>query len=233
MKLSVIIPVYNEQDTIRQVIDMVRKAVSDREIIVVNDGSTDNTKTVLDNLSGPDLTIIHSEKNQGKGQALVRAGPRITGKVVVVQDADLEYNPTDLPALLQPIANGQCQVVFGSRFLAANTFLSRSQQWGNRLLTWLTNCLYGSCLTDMETCYKMMKTDIWKQLSLTSQRFEVEPEITAQLLKQGIRIREVPISFKGRGYAEGKKIRWQDGLKAIWVLIKYRWSQTKRETRKN
>jgi glycosyltransferase involved in cell wall biosynthesis len=221
MKLTVIVPVYNEQDSIAEIISRVRAVPLEKEIIIIDDCSTDGTGAYLQTVHFPDVTVVRHPVNIGKGGAVRTGGARATGDAIIIQDADLEYNPAEYPRLLGVLEQG-ARAVYGSRFLTANRFLSRQQQWANRFLTWLTNRLYGSALTDMETCYKMVRTDVWRRLALTARRFELEPEITAQLLRMGVRIHEVPISFQGRGKREGKKIGWRDGMQAVWSLIKYR-----------
>lgn len=227
MKVSIIIPAYNERESVAAVIREVDKLGLDKEIVVVDDGSTDGTTEVLRQLAlRPDIKVLFQPVNRGKGSAVRAALAQVTGQVVVIQDADLEYRPEDLLSLLAPIRSGECQAVFGSRFLGRPRFISARQEWGNRCLTWITNRLYGSHLTDMETCYKMVRRDLLEDLSLKARGFEIEPEITARLLKRGIPIKELPISYRGRGYAAGKKIRWKDALKAIAVLLKYRFTRS-------
>jgi len=223
MTLSVIIPVYNEEHTIQEILRQVRAVGLAHEIIVVDDGSTDGTRALLDREAAvPGTTVILQERNQGKGAA-VRAGfDRATGDILLIQDADLEYDPRDYPALLRPIEEGRVKVVYGSRFLGPRTAMMFWHMLGNKTLTLLTNVLYNAILSDMETCYKVFRADVIRGIPLRSRRFEFEPEITAKVLKRGHRIFEIPISYYGREYAEGKKITWREGPKAIWTLIKYR-----------
>jgi glycosyltransferase involved in cell wall biosynthesis len=223
MKLSVIIPVYNEENTIREILRQVRGVGLAHEIVIVDDGSTDGTRALLEaEASEPGTTVILQDRNQGKGAA-VRAGfARATGDILLIQDADLEYDPRDYPTLLRPIEEGRVTVVYGSRFLGPRKAMLFWHMLGNKFLTLLTNVLYNAILSDMETCYKVFRADVVKGIPLRSRRFEFEPEITAKVLKRGHRIFEVPISYYGREYDEGKKITWREGPKAIWTLIKYR-----------
>ncbi|MBI2564766.1 glycosyltransferase family 2 protein [Candidatus Woesearchaeota archaeon] len=220
-KLSVIIPVFNEKNTIEEVVKRVQsvKILLEKEIIIVDDGSTDGTRIVLKKLDG--VKIIFHEKNKGKGAAIRTGIQNATGDIILVQDADLEYKPEEYPKLIQPIIEGKTDVVYGSRFMGDHMPRYYFNYLGNKLLTFLTNLLYGSNITDMETCYKVIKADILKAIPLNATKFDFEPEITAKLLKRGHTIFEVPIWYKCRSYDEGKKINWIDGLKAVWYLIKY------------
>jgi glycosyltransferase involved in cell wall biosynthesis len=227
--ISIIVPVYNEEATIGAVIDrlLTIDLPAPREIVVVNDGSRDGTRRALDGVAGrsPALTIVHADQNQGKGHAIRLGLARATGTVIAIQDADLELDPAQIATLVQPILAGETDVVYGSRFLARATAavaappLSRA---ANYCLTALTNLLFGSALTDMETCYKVMRAPVARSLPLTANRFDIEPEITALLLLGRHRIIERPVSFMPRSRAAGKKIRWRDGVMALKVLIRYR-----------
>jgi glycosyltransferase involved in cell wall biosynthesis len=229
--LSIIVPVYNESSTIAAVIERLRTVPLplDREIIVVNDGSTDGTRAALEALEGIErLTIVHVSPNRGKGHA-VRVGlAQSQGTITAIQDADLELDPSQLAMLVAPILRGDAVVVYGSRFMNRTAPVPFMTRCGNAALTWLTNALYGQSLTDMETCYKIMRGDVARSLTRTADRFDIEPEITAQLLRRGHRIREMPISFSPRSRAAGKKIRWRDGFQAVRVLIRQRFTRVER-----
>ncbi len=228
MKLSVVIPVYNEKATIQTVVSAVQAVTMEKamqkEIIVVDDASTDGTREVLAAMEAGshDVRVLLHEYNQGKGAALRTGFQAATGDLVVVQDADLEYSPAEYPRLIEPILAGSADVVYGSRFLAASLPGKRWHAWGNRFLTFLSNCFTGFHLTDMETCYKVFRREIIQSITIQENRFGVEPEVTAKLAKKGLRIVEVPIGYRGRSYAEGKKIGWKDLLRAIWCIVKYR-----------
>jgi len=218
MKLSIIMPVYNERETISEILHRVREVDLPKEIIVVDDGSTDGTREVLRGEEGKEETVVvYHDENQGKGAAIRTALERVTGEVVIFQDADLEYDPGDYDRLVQPILEGKSKVVYGVRTLREQDVLRR---WGNRFLTLVTNLLYGVRLKDMETCYKMVSKEVIDQFTIKSNRFDIEPEITAKILKRGNRIFEVPISYTPR--RERKLSPWRDGLLALWALIKYR-----------
>jgi glycosyltransferase involved in cell wall biosynthesis len=224
--VSILVPVYNEARTVAAV---VRRLLSidlpvDREIIVVNDGSTDDTKGVLgalDNID-PRLQVIHAQLNAGKGAAIRLGLDRARGTIIAIQDADLELDPAQLGSLLEPILRGETAVVYGSRFLSGRLAAPWITVVANRTLTTITNLLFGSKLTDMETCYKIMRTDVARSLDLTSNRFEIEPEITAKLLINGHTIVERPVLFAPRNAAQGKKIGWRDGVRAVRVLFAHR-----------
>jgi glycosyltransferase involved in cell wall biosynthesis len=224
MKLSVIIPCYNEEATVEEIVRQVLATGLAHEVIVVDDGSTDGTRTILEGLNNQDrVRVIQHERNQGKGAA-VRTGLRhATGEVMLVQDADLEYDPRDYPLMLRPIEEGRAKAVYGSRFLGGpRRTMFFWHMVGNRFLTLVTNVLYDTILSDMETCYKMFTADVAANLNLRSPGWGFDPEITAKILRQGIRIYEVPISYAGREFEEGKKIGWRDGLTVLWTLLKYR-----------
>ncbi len=224
LKVSVIIPAYNEKDTICEIIQRVRAVECHDEIIVVDDGSTDGTRELLQQVDqSDDLTVMLHEKNSGKGAAVRTGIQRATGDIILIQDADLEYDPREYPELLRPILEGRAKVVYGSRFLGGpRKAMFFSHMVGNKLLTFTTNILFDTILSDMETGYKVFRADVVKNMPLRSRRFEFEPEITARVLRQGIRIYEVPISYNGREYDEGKKITWRDGIMAIFTLLRYR-----------
>ena len=226
--ISIVVPVYNEARTVADVIQrlIAIDLPAPREILVVNDGSTDGTREVLDQLmQRPELRIIHAEQNGGKGSAIRIGFSKATGTIVAIQDADLELDPAQLAELTQPILDGRTRVVYGSRFLAGRPEAPWLSILANQVLTGVTNLLYGGRLTDMETCYKVMAREIAQSLNLESNRFDIEPEITAKLLRAGHSILELPIRFEPRSRAQGKKIGWRDGFRAIQVLFKYRFSK--------
>jgi len=226
MKLSVIVPVYNEQATVAAMLKKLFKLKQVSEVIVVDDGSTDETLELVNKLTGKrikgkKIKILH-KKNGGKGSAVRLGLQKVTGDYVLIQDADLEYDPEDIPSLIDPITKGKAQVVYGSRFLGPHLNLLYWHLVGNRLINFVTNILYNTTLSDLETCYKLLPTELLRELDVTSSSFDLEPEITCKVLKRGIKIYEVPISYVGRDFSQGKKITWQDGLQAIWVIIKLR-----------
>lgn len=221
--LSVLIPVYNEERTIELIVAQVRAAPIVTEVICVNDYSTDRSGEILDRLLADGLVdkVIHQPYNQGKGAAIRTALANSTGNVVIVQDADLEYDPADWPALLDPIIEGRADAVFGSRFLGGpHRVLYFWHSVGNTVLTTVSNMFTNLNLTDMETCYKAVRGELARSLVLTADRFGFEPEITARLAQAGARVYEVPISYAGRTYAEGKKINWKDGVAAFWHIVR-------------
>jgi len=226
VKLSIIMPVFNECDTLSEILRQVRAVELpgvEKEIIVVDDGSTDGSCDVLAReAAAGDLTVIYHRQNQGKGAAVRTGIDQASGDLILIQDADLEYDPRDYPMLIRPIVEKRVTVVYGSRFLGPRKAMLFWHMLGNKLLTLTTNVLFNAILSDMETCYKCFRADVVKGIPLRSRRFEFEPEITAKVLKRGHRIFEVPISYYGREYHEGKKISWRDGPVAFWTLIKYR-----------
>jgi glycosyltransferase involved in cell wall biosynthesis len=225
VRLSIIIPAFNERDTIREILARV-KAVElpqiEKEIIVVDDGSIDGTRDILESEKAKGIIVIFHPINKGKGAALRTGIEHASGDYILVQDADLEYDPQDYPKLLKPIQEAKAEVVYGSRFTGEHRNMFFHHWVGNRFLTLITNILYNTTLSDMETGYKLWKAAIIKGIRLRANRFNFEPEVTAKVLKKGIRIYEVPISYAGREYHEGKKITWKDGFSALWTLIKYR-----------
>ena len=224
MKLSVVMPVFNEAPTVVAAIRRVQKVAIEKEIIVVDDGSTDGTRELLRALSDVDVQVFYHEKNRGKGAALRTGFEKVTGEVVVIQDADIEYNPEEYHRLIKPILDGRADVVYGSRFLTADEHrvLLFWHSVGNKFLTLLSNMLTNLNLTDMETCYKMFRTDVLRGLRLEQDRFGFEPEFTAKIARKRWRIYEIGISYSGRDYTEGKKIGWKDGVWALWCVLKYR-----------
>jgi len=243
MKLSIVMPVYNERATLEEIVRLVRTVdltvdptgsnpklhgpiVLEREIILVDDGSTDGTRELLAKWQQqeiPGLTILFHAANSGKGAALRTGFSHATGDLLVVQDADLEYDPSDFVRLVEPILEGRAAVVYGSRFLGGPRAAMRlSHTLGNQLLTVATNLFYGTSLSDMETCYKCFRRTVIDGMPLRSRRFEIEPELTAKIIKRGYTIYEVPISYNGRDFHEGKKITWRDGIAALRTLVKYR-----------
>ncbi|MGC9314989.1 MAG: glycosyltransferase family 2 protein [bacterium] len=223
MKLSVVIPVYNEQSTISEVIEKVRQVPVDKEIIVVDDGSTDGTGDKLNiHVDDPIITVHKSMVNFGKGAAVRIGFEYAQGDAVIIQDADLELDPNEYPQLLEPIIKGEADVVYGSRFLNLKRKVKLINLLANKFLVFLTNILYGAKLTDMETAYKVFRIDVVKSLKLRSMGFEFEPEVTAKVLRNGYKIVEVPITYHPRTVEEGKKIGWKDGFKAIYFLFKFR-----------
>ncbi|MCB0193957.1 MAG: glycosyltransferase family 2 protein [Anaerolineae bacterium] len=236
LSLSIIIPVYNEAATLDEIISRVRATKLADEIIVVDDGSSDGSLEILKSLENsdhPQLTIMKHERNQGKGAAMRTGLTAVTGDLVLVQDADLEYDPADYPALLTPFeTDPSIQVVYGSRNLRSNPRSTFAFYWGGRMLSWVANWLYGANITDEATGYKIIATELLRDLDLQTNGFEFCPELTAKLLKRGVKIIEVPISYRPRSWEDGKKINWFDGVIAIWTLVKYRFliKDIKKET---
>ncbi len=224
--LSVLMPVYNEERTLRRVVEAVRAVDISKEIILVDDGSQDGSPALIDELASlPGVSVYHHPRNMGKGAAVRTAISHARGDLVLIQDADLEYDPNDYPLLLEPITTGKAEVVFGSRAFTSHSAYSFWFVMGNKLVTLATNILFDCYISDMETCYKVMRREIAEGLNLRSRGFEIEPEITAKLVRSGHRIYEVSISYAARSREEGKKLTWTDGLKALRTLLYYRFNQ--------
>ncbi|MDQ1381909.1 MAG: hypothetical protein QOG65_3050 [Actinomycetota bacterium] len=225
-KLSVIVPVFNERNTLVEILRRMRAVELpdgiESEIIVVDDGSSDGTRDVLRQLGDSTVRVVMHDMNRGKGAAVRTGFKHATGEFILVQDADLEYDPEDWPKLLAPVLRGRARVVYGSRFTGERRNMLLLHWIGNRFLSLTTNVLYNTTLSDMETCYKLLERSLIEDLQLQSNKFDIEPEITAKVLKRGVRIYEVPISYSGREFDEGKKITWRDGFSALWTLVKYR-----------
>jgi glycosyltransferase involved in cell wall biosynthesis len=223
-KLSVIVPVFDERNTVVEILRRMRavELPVDLEVIVVDDGSTDGTRDVLRQLADSTVRVVNHRANRGKGAAIRTGLEHVTGDLVLVQDADLEYDPEDWPKLITPMLRGKARVVYGSRFTGERRNMLFLHWVGNRFLSLLTNVLYNTTLSDMETCYKLFDRKLLDGITIRANRFEFEPEVTAKILRQGIRIYEVPISYTGREFDEGKKITWRDGFVALWTLVKYR-----------
>ena len=235
MKLSIIVPVYNEREVVKDILNQVcgvtltvevglgDKVTLEKEIIVIDDGSTDGTReTLIEEQKKRDFVLLFHKRNRGKGAGVRTGIAHSTGDIVLIQDADLEYDPRDYPTLLRPILEKRVKVVYGSRFLGPRKAMLFWHMVGNKFLTLVTNVLYNAILSDMETCYKMLDGDLARSLNLKSEGWGIDPEITAKVLKRGHRIFEVPISYYGREYFEGKKISWRDGFTVLWTLLKYR-----------
>ena len=221
--LSVVMPIYNERQTVEEIIDRVLKVPLRVELIAVDDASTDGSRDLVAGLAAKrGFKHILQERNRGKGAAVRRGIAEATGDVIVVQDADLEYSPEEYPDLLDLIVKGKADAVYGSRFIGRHRCFLFTHYLANLFLNLVTNVLYNTTLTDMETCFKAVRAELLKSMALKSDRFGIEPEITAKLFKRGARVYEVPITYDGRDYAEGKKITWKDGFPALWTLIKYR-----------
>ncbi len=224
MKVSVVIPVFNEENTIREIVKKVQDVDIDKEIIIVDDGSVDRTKEILQEFRTGDIKILFHERNEGKGRALKTGFSNASGDIVIIQDADLEYEPQEYHCLIKPIVDGHADVVYGSRLSGgrAQRVYMFWHKVGNNFLTLLTNVLYNTTLTDMETGYKVFKKEVLDGIDIKSKDFTVEAELTAKVFKKKCRIYEIPISYYGRDYSEGKKIRWYHGISAMWALIRYK-----------
>ncbi|PYQ82359.1 MAG: glycosyl transferase [Acidobacteria bacterium] len=223
--LSVVMPVYNERTTADEIIRRVLAVPLRIELVVVDDGSDDGTKEILEQLQCELRFKLLRQKNAGKGAALRRGFAEVTGDLVVIQDADLEYSPEEYPQLIELICDDKADVVYGSRFLGRHRAFMFAHYMGNKLVTFATNVLYNTMLTDMETCYKAMRIEVLRSMRLKSNGFGIEPEITAKIFKRGYRVYEVPITYAGRGYEQGKKITWRAGFGALCVLLKYRFTE--------
>jgi glycosyltransferase involved in cell wall biosynthesis len=224
--LSVVMPVYNERTTIDEIIRRTLAVPLRLQLIVVDDCSTDGTRDLLTPLQRElGFTLVLQPQNAGKGSALRRGFQEVRGDLVVIQDADLEYSPEEFPELIELICQGRADVVYGSRFLGKHRVFMFTHYMGNRMLTMATNVLYNTMLTDMETCYKVMRSEVLRSMTLEANGFGIEPELTAKIFKRGYRVYEVPITYDGRGYDEGKKIGWRDGFVALWVLLKFRFTE--------
>jgi glycosyltransferase involved in cell wall biosynthesis len=222
LHLSVIVPVFNEKATVLPLLEKVLAVAIDKEVIIVDDGSTDGTREILRAFQHPDVRIVFHEKNQGKGAAIRTAVREVRGDITLIQDADLEYSPDEYPRLLKPIEEGVADVVYGSRFLGGERrALLFTHAIGNKFLTFLSNAFTNLNLTDMETCYKVFRTEILKSITIKSNRFNFEPEITAKIAKRRARVVEIPISYWGRDYSEGKKIGWKDGVSALVTIVRF------------
>ncbi len=228
MKISILMPVYNEIKTIKDVLQLVKAIELDKEIILVDDYSTDGTRELLKKEYGDgfgEVRVFYHKKNKGKGAAIRTALENAKGEYVIVQDADMEYSPNDMITMTKFAEETGAEAVYGSRFLKTWRTTSFPHFLVNKTLTVLTNILFGGSLTDMETCYKMVKTDVIRSLNIKAERFEFEPEVSAKLLKKGVKIKEIPVSYRGRGYDEGKKIGWRDGVEAVMTIFRLKFSK--------
>ena len=232
MKISVIMPVYNEEKTLLTILGRVQAVPHDKEIIIVDDCSTDSTRSLLESIASDNIRIAYHEHNRGKGAAVRTALQHASGEIIIIQDGDLEYDPTDYLKLVRPIIDGQTNVVYGSRVLGHGPISYRRYSWGARFITWVGNILYSLHLTDLYTCYKVIRRELMVRMDLHCMGFEFCPEVTAKLSRMGQKIIELPISYNPRPFEEGKKIRPRDGLIGIWTLLKYRfWNESKSESK--
>lgn len=223
MKLSVVVPIYNEKETIKEIYERIKAVDIDKEIILIDDNSTDGTRDIIKELASDDTKIYFHERNMGKGAALRTGFQKATGDILIIQDADMEYDPNEYPKLIRPILEGKADVVYGSRFAGGeyHRVLLFWHMVGNKFLTLLSNIFTNLNLTDMETCYKVFKREVYKEIKIEENRFGFEPEITAKVAKLRVRLYEVGIAYAGRTYSEGKKIGWKDGVSAIRCIMKY------------
>ncbi|MDP2939655.1 MAG: glycosyltransferase family 2 protein [Candidatus Omnitrophota bacterium] len=222
MKISVIVPVFNEEKTICEIVKKIEAVNIEKEIIIINDGSTDGTAERLNKINSEHIKIFHHKHNLGKGAAIRTALKESSGDIIIIQDADLEYPPEQYPNLIKPITDGFADVVYGSRFLGVHRVFLAWHYFGNKVLTFLANILYDTMLDDIETGCKVFKSNVLRDIKIRSNRFEFEAEITAKIFKKRLKVVEMPIIYYGRDYSEGKKITWKDAIPAIWALIKYR-----------
>jgi glycosyltransferase involved in cell wall biosynthesis len=225
VKLSVIMPAYNERDTILETLRRVLAVNIEKQVIVVDDGSTDGTREIIDGFKHPDLLVVHHARNRGKGCAIRSALPHVKGDAVIIQDADGEYDPQDYPALLEPLVSGRADVVYGSRFLGTIRYMPLANRIFNLFISLLARVLFGTRLTDEGTCYKLFKASTITSLPLRCRGFEFCPEVTAKVLKRGLRLEEVPIRYEARTARQGRKIKWHDAFRITWALLKYRFAE--------